>query len=142
MISFPRKISRSQDERGAAAVEFALISVALFVIVFGIITFGLFFSRYEVYQSAAREGARFAAVRPQGGAAPTTPQVLARVREAANPYGSLIPATVSVSPVCSTGTKGQPITVQWHQSFDDIIQLPFVPDMPDLTIKGVFRCEG
>lgn len=142
MIRITTSPRRSSNEGGAAAVEFALISIVLFAIIFGIITFGLFFSRYEVYQSAAREGARFAAVRPTVGAAPTPAQVLARVREAANPYGSLIPSSVSVSPTCSTATKGLPITVQWSQSFNDIVQLPFVPHMPSLTIKGVFRCEG
>ena len=41
-------------EHGAAAVEFAIVSTVLFMIVFGIIEFGRTYSQYEVMQGAAR----------------------------------------------------------------------------------------
>src|SRR5918911_5605044 len=49
-------------ERGAAAVEFALIAPLLFMLLFGIFQFGLVWSQKNVYIGAAREGARYAAV--------------------------------------------------------------------------------
>ena len=54
---------RLNREDGAAAVEFALVSILLFTLLFGIINFALVLHRYQVYEGAAREGARFAAVR-------------------------------------------------------------------------------
>jgi Flp pilus assembly protein TadG len=50
--------SRFQKERGAAAVEFALISVVLMMIVFGLIEFGLLMYDKHILTNASREGAR------------------------------------------------------------------------------------
>ena len=49
-------------ESGASAVEFAIVSAILFMLVFGTIQFGIAYFRYQGLQSAAREGARIAAV--------------------------------------------------------------------------------
>lgn len=49
---------RLRDERGASAVEFAIIASLLFLILFGTITFGIVFNRIQGLQSAGREGAR------------------------------------------------------------------------------------
>ena len=67
---------RVGEERGASAVEFAIIASLLLLILFGTITFGIIFNRYQGLQSAAREGAR-------GGALSATnrDQILSRVRE-------------------------------------------------------------
>lgn len=54
------------DERGAAAVEFALLSTLLFMLVFGSISAGMSFSRSNALQTAAREASRFAATFPGG----------------------------------------------------------------------------
>ena len=51
-------------ESGAAAVEFALLATLLFMLIFGSITAGISFSRSNALQTAAREGARFAATLP------------------------------------------------------------------------------
>lgn len=54
---------RARDaERGAAAVEFALVSTLLIVLLFGIIAFGFALYRQQSALHAAREGARLAAV--------------------------------------------------------------------------------
>src|SRR6266567_3995927 len=50
------------SERGASAVEFAIIASLLFMIVFGTIQFGIAYNRYQGLQAAALEGARIAAV--------------------------------------------------------------------------------
>jgi Flp pilus assembly protein TadG len=52
------------SERGAAAVEFALVSILLLVIVFGIIEFGFLWLQSFYIANAAREGSRVAATLP------------------------------------------------------------------------------
>jgi Flp pilus assembly protein TadG len=51
-----------RDERGAAAVEFALILPVIILLLFGIIEFGRAWNVKQVLTDAAREGARVAAV--------------------------------------------------------------------------------
>jgi Flp pilus assembly protein TadG len=56
----------SREERGAAAVEFALILPILVLLVFGIIAFGYMLSFRQALSQAAAEGGRAAAVQPAG----------------------------------------------------------------------------
>ena len=56
--------ARRGEDRGAAAVEFALIMVPLLLIVFGIISYGFLLSFRQSVSQAAAEGARAAAVAP------------------------------------------------------------------------------
>jgi Flp pilus assembly protein TadG len=49
---------RVRDERGAAAVEFALIAPLFFLLVFGMVQFGWYLWTAEYTNSAARETAR------------------------------------------------------------------------------------
>ena len=51
-----------KSEKGASAVEFALILPILIILVFGIVEFGIAFNNYITITHAAREGARIAAV--------------------------------------------------------------------------------
>jgi len=51
-----------KNEKGASAVEFALILPLLIMLVFGIVQFGIAFNNYITITHAAREGARIAAV--------------------------------------------------------------------------------
>ena len=48
----------STNQRGAAAVEFALLLPVLIMVLFGIIEFGVALSRQQVLATASREGAR------------------------------------------------------------------------------------
>lgn len=64
------------DDRGAAAVEFALVVPILLLLVFGIVNFGQFLSVRQTATQAAAEGARAAAVTMAGGN-PTTNGVAA-----------------------------------------------------------------
>lgn len=49
---------RIKDEKGATAVEFAIIAALLFVILFGILEFALIFLQEHYVANAAREGVR------------------------------------------------------------------------------------
>lgn len=51
-----------KNEKGASAVEFALILPILIILVFGIVQFGIAYNNYIALTHAAREGARLAAV--------------------------------------------------------------------------------
>lgn len=53
---------RRRDDRGASAVEFALLVLPLTLLVFGIIAFGIMLSFRQTLSQAATEGARAAAV--------------------------------------------------------------------------------
>jgi Flp pilus assembly protein TadG len=51
-----------QNEDGAAAVEFALVALLLFTLLFGVIQFGFTFWEYIQVAHSAREGVRWAAL--------------------------------------------------------------------------------
>jgi Flp pilus assembly protein TadG len=53
---------RSRDQRGAVAVEFALIMPFLCLLVFGIIEFGYIINRDMIVGNASRDGARAASL--------------------------------------------------------------------------------
>ena len=50
--------SKSSSQKGASAVEFALVLPLLMLITFGIIEFGMFIYNQQVITNASREGAR------------------------------------------------------------------------------------
>ena len=57
-------VRAQRDERGAAAVEFGLVALVFFTLLFGIIQFGLWFWAWQATAHAAREASRVAAVNP------------------------------------------------------------------------------
>lgn len=62
---------RRHGERGAALVEFALIAPVLFLVLFGIIEFGIALNDYQSIRHGVRDGARQAAVQQYGSATTT-----------------------------------------------------------------------
>ncbi|MDP3968465.1 MAG: pilus assembly protein [Nocardioides sp.] len=59
----PRIHARTHDQSGAAAVEFALVSSVLMLIVFGILQYGLYFNDSLNVRQGVREAARMAVVK-------------------------------------------------------------------------------
>lgn len=53
-----------RGEHGAAAVEFGLVALLLFTLLFGILQFGVWFWAWQAAGHAAREAARVGAVSP------------------------------------------------------------------------------
>lgn len=84
---------RARAERGAAAVEFALLVPILFTLVFGIIDFGWAINRNTVVNNAAREGVRLASLGEDSSRISTS------VQSALNDMG-LDASTVSVNLSC------------------------------------------
>lgn len=73
------------DERGAAAVEFALVLPLLLLLVFGIISFGYMLSFRQGISQSAAEGARAAAVAQVE--SDRVPKARAAVNQALDSYG-------------------------------------------------------
>lgn len=93
---------RFGDERGASAVEFALIGSLLLLILFGTVAFGLVFNRYQGLQSSAREGARLGSLQ-----ASTRTDIINRIRESVSVIqpsaistGTCAPGSLSVDNGC------------------------------------------
>jgi hypothetical protein len=64
--SGPRVRTRRRQEGGAAAVEFALVSSIFFILLFGILQYGLYFNDALNTRQGVREGARRAVVEDFG----------------------------------------------------------------------------
>src|SRR5947208_5630625 len=131
-----------QGERGAVAVEFAIISTLLIMLLFGIVEFGIAFSKFEIYVGAAREGARYAAVQcvPDSTTGCTNALIATKVTNAAAGYtiGGPGGTSPSESMACSGTTVGQSVTVSWVQPIT--ISIPFWKAVTATsTIKAVFR---
>jgi Flp pilus assembly protein TadG len=92
------------DDRGAAAVEFALILPILLVIVLGIIQFGFTFTQWLEMEHAAREGARWGSLGYDSGAISTKAQ-------AAAPGLDPTKLSVIVTPPSPKDHPSDPVTV-------------------------------
>src|SRR3954452_20595810 len=62
MTRRPRRHGSTRHEHGAAAVEFALVTPLLLIMLFGIIDYGIWFSDSISARQAVRDGARSGAV--------------------------------------------------------------------------------
>lgn len=136
----------ARDEAGVSAVEFALVLPLLLLLVIGTIEFGRVWNQYQIYQGAAREGARCAAV-----AATSNCLIQDQIDSASGPYSPATTASVQVgsgavmaaddpTAGCTDGTKGQDVRVYWSQPLD--LDIPFWSNATvTTTIDGVFRCE-
>lgn len=136
--------SRVRQDDGAAAVEFALIAGVLFMLLFGMLQFGLAFWQVQNLRSATREAARAAAVR--------APNAVIGQRLVDASAGSLPSGYggYTVQPgLCTQDRAGEEVTVRITNgalpgSVQDAfsIEIPFIPTMTiDPDLSGTFRCE-
>ncbi len=148
--------NRKRADSGAALVEFALVMPVLVLFLFGIVQFGLAFDQKQSVNSAAREGARTAAIPDDATvdydaivdrvnasfnslASDTVDSVTVEVFDASS--GALL-RTVTVADTTSpcTGYAGETVRVTVINTFSATI--PFFGSIqPDLTGTGEFRCE-
>lgn len=97
-----RRLRGRDSERGAAAVEFALVVPLLLLLLFGIIGYAYMLSFRQALSQGAAEGARAAAVSPLPVAADKQQAALDAVNEALDSYG----VTCSGTAVGSNLMKG------------------------------------
>ena len=126
---------RRDDDRGAAAVEFAIVLPVLLLLVVGIIDFGRAFNMQIALTQAAREGVRVLAL---GG---TTSDATARTQDAAFPWndGSLS-ITQNTCPSTVTATTA-PAEITASHPFEFTGTFLGFPSLT-LTGRGQMRCNG
>lgn len=123
------------SERGAVAVEFAILAPVLIMLVLGIIEFGRAYNTQITLSNAAREGARVMAI---------DNDQLAAVAAATKGCSSLGPLTMDFStyPVASTPAKCSPtnqvtLVVKYSLNTMTGIAGPFA-----MQGKGTMLCGG
>jgi Flp pilus assembly protein TadG len=128
-------------DRGAAAVEFALLLPVLLLIVFGIIDFGRALNAQITLTQAAREGARLAALNQA--------DVVSRTQAAATGLSGVTVTVNSSCPATASATADAVVTVSYSFSF--ITPVGAIAAMfggtgfgsgLTLTAQGVMPCGG
>ncbi len=138
-----RHLARS--ERGAAMVEFAIVTPLLLTMAFGVIDFGRAFYVYNLLNSVARDGARLGAAQ---GVAATSATIKTRIINEIVPEYRMTGATApTAEQITVTLTGGLPsntgnVTVTIH----DYAFTPWVPVLPiaqnlTLNTSATFRRE-
>ena len=122
----------SRDDRGAAAVEFALILPILVLLLFGIFIFGQIFNMQISLTGAAREGARVMAIHNDWPAAEAA--TIAAAPSVTNPEPVATRSPLACSP-------GEDITVTASRAVTYDIPL-FGEVTLTLRGEGVMRCGG
>ena len=136
---------RLRHEDGASAVEFALIAPLLFMLLFGIIGFGLAFLRVQSIRTAVREGGRVAAV---GAPVATTQQKTISASSGYIPsdQSGQVVVSSSLAGRCTPNNIGDDVTVTYDTSNlpegGVIVRIPLLPDIVMTpVITASFRCE-
>jgi len=126
-----------ERERGAAAVEFALILIPLLVLLLGIIEFGYIFNQQLTVTNAAREGARVLAITKDSA------QAISAAGSAASSLNGT-PA-ISIVAVCPTDGSAGDAKVSLTIPMTTITGIEgIVPGFPEITLSatGVTPCGG
>ena len=110
-------------EQGQALVEFALISIVFFILVFGMIDVGRAVWNYNTLAQATREGTRYAIVHGSNSSSPSGPGNEAAVVNTVQTYGGgLNPAQLTVNATWLGGSNapGSDITVTSQYTYEPI----------------------
>lgn len=121
---------RARDQRGAAAVELALVLPILVLLIFGIIEFGRGYNAKVSLQGAVREGARVLAL-DSGDPVTTTID--------GAPSLNLLPTHVALS--TADCVAGEQVSVTATYPFEYNIPL-FGSATQTISATGVMRCTG
>lgn len=122
-----------RGERGAAAVEFALILPILILLVLGLIEFSRVYNIQISLSNAAREGARTMAVQnslpiARSAAIAAAPSISPAVSD----------AQIAISPTTCTAGATVDVTISYNVS----LMTGFFGATLPLTGRGVMRCGG
>jgi Flp pilus assembly protein TadG len=126
-----------RTERGATAVEFALIVPLLIVLVLGIVEFGHAFQVQGTLSAAAREGVRLMALQNDPAAA------RAAVRNAATSLKpGITDAQIVISPASCPVLNGGSTSVRLTITYPMPYLTGFFGTGLNLSGTGVMRCNG
>ena len=127
----------SRSERGAAAVEFALVLPLLVLLIAGIAEFGRLYYLQTTISGAAREGVRAMALQNNAGAAQSV------AKTAAGAVG-LSDAQIVVTPPSGSclSTSTTPVTATVTITYNTALMTGLFDASKTLTGKGVMRCGG
>jgi Flp pilus assembly protein TadG len=123
-------------ERGAAAVEFALVAMLLLLLVFGIAEFGRMWFLQSSLAAAARDGARTMAVKNDQTEAAAAAEAVFVVDGG--------PTTISITPAtgdCDSGGSAT-VTLTYDAEFMTGFFNPIFGSSVTLHGEGVMRCGG
>jgi Flp pilus assembly protein TadG len=125
---------RRGDQRGAALVEFAIASMVLLMLLFGIISYGYALSFKSGMTQAAAEGARAAAVAATGTAATAAanavaPALSAFKKTCGSSGMSCTYSTLSADTGCAAGTSCIRVQITY-----DYKNYPLMPKFPGLGL--------
>lgn len=123
----------ARGDRGAAAVEFALVTVLLLTLLFGIIQYGFFFFQSTAAEHGAREGARLAAVGVK--------DCVDWENEVRDRAGSADPTVIGLAYSSNPPTVGSEITVTLTWQRQDF-GFPFVPFLGSGTNTEVAKTRA
>jgi len=129
-------------QEGASAVEFALIAPVLFIVLLGILEFGVAFLQVQSIRTAVREGGRQAAV---GAPISAVQQQTVDASSGAIPPGQ--EGNVDVDRWCTPQQIGEDVHVAYDTTqLPDggvIVRIPFIPEIRMTpVITATFRCEA
>ena len=129
-----------RDQRGASAIEFAIVFPVLILILFGIIEFGVAFFTQEVLTNASREGARAGII--QATPKPTESEIETVVMNYAQTAG----ITVTAGDIAVAGAGGVfpnplTVTVTYLYAFQVLPKISGVPTSITLQAQTVMRHE-
>ena len=129
MAARGRDTQRRRSQDGAAAVEFALLTPILFLLIFGLLQYGLYFWAAQGGSNAAREAARRAAVGEYPVCADFRSYVVDRIDALGNTNAAVITRTYSNGPAPNVAANLEPgdvVTVVVTFNAVDM-NIPFVP---------------
>lgn len=122
-----------RGERGAAAVEFALVLPVLILLVFGLIEFSRVYNIQISLSNAAREGARTMAVENSLPIARS-----AAIAAAPSITPAVSGAQITITPTACTKGGTVAVTINYNVS----LMTGFFGATLPLTGRGVMRCGG
>ena len=138
--------ARLRGERGAAAVEFALILIPLTFLLVGVAQMGLTLFKTQALQAAAREGARVAsltqttALQAKTQASSALPSTMTVSTTVQKRVGASLVTVADTQQPCNYGAGTRP-SVLVTTSHSTTIQIVSYSRTLTLVGKGEFTCE-
>jgi Flp pilus assembly protein TadG len=151
-----RAARRLRGDDGAALLEFALVAILLFLLIFGIINYGFMLSFKQDMTRTAAEGARAGAIAyPPSDALPTAQQATmdaasktgkeCTTTNGVDSDGDGLACTVSVVPCLTSTGSCVEVELEYDQAGHPIVgAIPLLSDLPPgtLTSKSVARVNS